>query len=132
LFLFLSWFLSHAQEVGIKPSTPIPAVNGTNSPADSLSIFETNETQSDTIVQDTIRPQPEILTDVVDYYGEDYVIMHRKENKIFMYNKAYVIYEDMRIDAGVIIMDYNKKEVYAKGIVDSLGNYTQMPVFVQG
>lgn len=132
LVLSLSSLFSHAQEVGINPSTPIPAVNDTISLPDSLSTIETRETQGDTIVQDTIKAQQEILTDVVDYFGEDYVIMHRKENKIFMYNKAYVIYEDMRIDAGIIIMDYNKKEVYAKGIVDSLGNYTQMPIFVQG
>ena len=37
----------------------------------------------------------------------------------------------MRIDAGLIILDYNKNEVYAKGI-DSAGVYSQRPVFVQG
>lgn len=48
-----------------------------------------------------------------------------------MYNNAYIKYEDMRIDAGLIILDYNKNEVYAKGI-DSAGVYSQRPVFVQG
>src|SRR5690606_30586719 len=48
-----------------------------------------------------------------------------------MYNKAFIKYEDMRIDAGLIILDYNKNEVYAKGI-DSAGVYSQRPVFVQG
>lgn len=36
----------------------------------------------------------------------------------------------MRIDAGLIILDYNKNEIYAKGI-DSAGVYSQRPVFVQ-
>jgi lipopolysaccharide assembly outer membrane protein LptD (OstA) len=79
---------------------------------------------------DSVTPEKETLTDVVDYYGEDYVLLNRKENKVYMYNKAYIIYEDMRIDAGLIILDYNKNEVYAKGI-DSAGVYSQRPVFVQ-
>lgn len=131
-FLFMSCCFSHAQEIGVKSSTPIPAVNDSLVPPFPSNMVETSEIKGDTIVLDTIKPQQETLTDVVDYFGEDYVYMHRKENKIYMYNKAFVIYEDMRIDAGMIIMDYNKKEVYAKGIVDSLGNYTQLPVFVQG
>src|SRR5690606_14724392 len=53
-----------------------------------------------------------------------------KESKVYMYNKAYIIYGDMRIDAGLIILDYNKNEVYAKGI-DSAGVYSQRPIFVQ-
>src|SRR5690606_22249248 len=88
--------------------------------------------EADTIKKDSIAPAKDFLNDVVDYHGDDYVLMHRKQNKMFLYNNAYIIYEDMRIDAGYIILDYNKKEVYAKGIVDSLGNYIQRPVFVQG
>jgi lipopolysaccharide assembly outer membrane protein LptD (OstA) len=132
LFLFLSYCNSQAQDTGITPSTPIPATNDTLVSPQPLINGEITEIVSDTILLDTVRPQPQMLADVVDYFGEDYVFMNRRENKIYMYNKAYVIYEDMRIDAGIIIMDYNKKEVYAKGIVDSLGNYTQMPIFVQG
>src|SRR5690606_21235467 len=81
---------------------------------------------------DSTDPAKDFLNDVVDYHGDDYVLMHRKQHKMFLYNNAYIIYADMRIDAGYIILDYNKKEVYAKGIVDSLGNYIQRPVFVQG
>src|SRR5690606_36464454 len=62
----------------------------------------------------------------------DYVLMNRKENRMYLYNNAFVIYGDMRIDAGYIILDYSKKEVYAKGIKDSTGAYIQRPVFVQG
>ena len=40
-------------------------------------------------------------------------------------------YLDYRIDAGEIILDYAKNEVYARGI-DSAGVYSQLPVFVQG
>ena len=93
-------------------------------------IDERNDVLIDTVKTDTIKPQKELLTDVVTYYGEDYVFIDRDKNKVYMYNKAYIIYEDMRIDAGLIILDYNKNEVYAKGI-DSAGTYTQKPLFVQ-
>ncbi|SDE78256.1 putative LPS assembly protein LptD [Ulvibacter litoralis] len=94
-------------------------------------ISEINEAVTDTVKTDSIKPQKETLTDVVDYYGEDYVYMNQKERKVYMRNKAYVIYGDMRIDAGLIILDYNKNEVYAKGI-DSAGVYSQSPKFKQG
>jgi len=133
---FLSLQLLQSQEINASTSTPIPAAQ------DSLQIsvdelfapISENGTQTletDTIRRDTI-PKKEMLTDVVDYYGKDYVFMHQKENKVYMYNEAYIIYEDMRIDAGLIILDYNTNEVYAKGIKDSVGNYIQKPVFVQG
>src|SRR5690606_17334128 len=94
-------------------------------------ISEFNERAQDTVKTDTIKPIEETLTDIVEYYGEDYVFLNRAEKKVYLYNKAYIIYEDMRIDAGLIILDYNKNEVYAKGI-DSAGVYSQRPVFVQG
>lgn len=90
-----------------------------------------SERLNDTVREDTVLPQQEpLLTDIVEYYGEDYVYVDRKENKVYMYDKAFIIYEDYRIDAGLIILDYNKNEVYARGI-DSSGVYNQSPIFVQ-
>ncbi len=140
LVLFISLLglqLLQSQDINTPSSTPIPVAQ------DSLQIsvdeifgpISENGTQTvetDTIKKDSILPKPELLTDIVDYYGKDYVFMHQKENKVYMYNEAYIIYEDMRIDAGLIILDYNINEVYAKGIKDSVGNYIQKPVFVQG
>src|SRR5690606_33801374 len=63
-------------------------------------IEEVQERAQDTVKTDSINNK-ETLTDVVDYYGEDYVLLNRKENKVYMYNKAYIIYGDMRIDAGL-------------------------------
>ncbi len=131
-FVVFGVYFSQAQEIGITPSTPIPAVQDSIQVPVSELLNEASEKAADTVRTDTIKPKEEVLKDVMDYYGEDYVYMHKKENRVYMYNQAYIVYEDMRIDAGQIILDYTKKEVYAKGITDSLGNYTQMPVFVQG
>ena len=49
-----------------------------------------------------------------------------------MYNEAGVQYQDMDIKSGVIIIDYGKDLVYAGRLKDSLGNYSQAPVFKQG
>lgn len=91
-----------------------------------------NPRVSDTTKVDTIKAEePAMLTDVVEYYGDDYVYIDRKKGLVYMYNEAFVIYEDLKITAGLIILDYNKNEVYAKGI-DSAGVYSQRPVFTQG
>lgn len=122
----------YAQDIPPKNEVDIPSEEKIDSlninPRDT--IIENTETVIDTIKTDTIKPKKELLADVVEYYGEDYVYLDRKTNKVYMYNEAYVIYEDMRIDAGLIILDYNTNEVYAKGI-DSAGSYSQRPVFVQ-
>jgi lipopolysaccharide assembly outer membrane protein LptD (OstA) len=98
---------------------------------DTVQVSITNISESTTPKKtDSIKPKKELLEDVVDYYAEDYMFLDKKRNRIALYNKAYIIYGDTRIDAGLIILDNNKNEVYASGI-DSNGVYTQKPVFVQ-
>ncbi|WP_239990788.1 putative LPS assembly protein LptD [Marixanthomonas ophiurae] len=122
----------HSQDIPPKNEVDIPieTEQDTLNPSIVSVTKEVNEVLNDTVKTDSVKPKKELLTDVVDYYGEDYVYIDRKQNKVYMYNKAYIVYGDMRIDAGYIILDYNKNEVYAKGI-DSAGVYSQKPVFVQ-
>ncbi|WP_310991930.1 putative LPS assembly protein LptD [Aequorivita marina] len=131
-FLLFGSMVLYAQDIPPKNEANIPKTAQEDTISVNLNpiVNEVNEKSQDTVKTDTVKPPKETLTDVVDYYGEDYVLLNRKENKVYMYNNAYIIYEDMRIDAGLIILDYNKNEVYAKGI-DSAGVYSQRPVFVQ-
>ena len=121
-------------EVNIPSETPIETLSEPVSDTISLIstplISETSEARIDTVKVDSIKPEKEMLTDIVSYYGEDYVYINQKKSQVYLYNKAYIIYGDMRIDAGLIILDYDKNEVYAKGI-DSAGVYSQKPKFVQ-
>ena len=48
---------------------------------------------------------------------------------IHLYNNAKIVYESMEITSGIIVIDYGNNEIYAGRIKDSLGNYTQSPVF---
>jgi len=130
--LLLCSAVVHAQDIPPKNEANIPRTTKEDTISVNLKpvIDELNEEAQDTVKTDTVLPPKETLTDVVEYYGEDYVLLNRKENKVYMYNQAFIIYGDMRIDAGLIILDYNKNEVYAKGI-DSAGVYSQRPIFVQ-
>ncbi len=110
LLLLCNTFL-YSQEIPTKNETVIPSkeVEDTISINQNSILPEFNETITDTVKSDTIKPKEEMLTAVIDYFGEDYVYMDKLENKVYMYNKAYITYEDMRIEAGYIILDYNKK-----------------------
>ena len=129
--------LVFGQEIPPKDTPIIPLVEAEQEQKnDSLSsnmpvIDQINERATDTIQVDSIIPPKEAFTDIVEYFGEQYVYLDKKANKVYMYDKAYIIYGDVRIDAGLIVLDYNTNEVYAKGI-DSAGTYSQRPVFKQG
>ncbi len=85
----------------------------------------------DTVETDTVRP-PRLLTDIVEYEAADYMRLSPGENRMYLYDQAQIIYGEMVITAGLIIVDNDKNEVYAYGIPDSTGAYSQKPIFTQG
>ncbi len=87
---------------------------------------------NDSLATDSLNQKPPLLLDKIKYKAKDYVKLSQKENKIHLYNEAEIYYQDTELKAGIIIMDYIKNEVYAGRMVDSLGNYTQLPYFKQG
>ncbi|MGB1445840.1 MAG: putative LPS assembly protein LptD, partial [Flavobacteriaceae bacterium] len=110
-------------------------------------IFRTDKTDSlpnleliEEIKLDSINVQPKdsipteepLLLDLIRYTAQDSVKINQKTNKIRLYNKARIEYQDMELEAGLIVMDYSKNEVYAGRIADSTGVLSQKPVFVQG
>ena len=99
---------------------------------DSLPNIETPQVQKDSINTDSIAKPKGVLEGIVDYKAKDYTSVNQKTKLIFLYNEAEVQYQDMDIKSGVIIIDYGKDLVYAGRLKDSLGNYSQAPVFKQG
>ena len=99
---------------------------------DSLLVNPINSKQQDSIIQDSIPPKKGLLEDILKYKASSYTSINQREEKIYLYNEAQMLYQDMEITAGIIVIDYAKNEVRAKGIADSLGNYEQAPVFKQG
>ena len=124
-----------------KEGTKIPPVENTEELPeeevnDSLTIdaesFLASNKEIDSTKNDTIKPKTQLLSSTVTYKATDYMAYKKKESKMYLYNEAEVYYEDMEIKAGSIILDFDKDLVYAYGIKDTLGNYTQRPSFKQG
>ncbi|WP_299367127.1 putative LPS assembly protein LptD [Winogradskyella sp.] len=136
--VFINTF-SFAQELP-KANTSIPPKEETDSTAiaketkivevDSLLSQPINIKQVDSTEQDSVKDES-FLKDIVTYKARDYVAINQKKQQIRLYNKAEVVYEDMEITAGVIVIDYSKNLVYAGRLKDSTG-YSQKPVFTQG
>ncbi|MGB1268592.1 MAG: putative LPS assembly protein LptD [Flavobacteriaceae bacterium] len=87
-------------------------------------------------VIDTIKPKDSIitketLTDVVKYKAKEFIKINRRKQLMYLYDTAEINYGDLNIQAGKIIINYGKSEIYAFGIKDSTG-YTQSPIFTQG
>jgi len=92
---------------------------------------ETKLSEIDSTANDTIKKKPFLDGDVV-YSATDYMRMNRRNNKMYLYNDAKIKYTDLDIESGSIIVNQDKKEVYAKGIIDTSEVYTQTPIFTQG
>ena len=100
-----------------------------NTNVNARSYFQVNDTIQKT---DSIKPVKNALLGKILYEATDTTSISPKDNLIRLYNNAMIKYQDMEITSGIIIVDYDKNEIYAGRIKDSLGEYTQLPVFKQG
>ena len=115
-----------------KPTTEIPAIKELEVKNDSIPSQEVKRIQTDSIVNDSLSKPKKLLEAIVTYKAKDYTSVNQKTQQIYLYNQAEIQYKDMDIKAGIIIIDYGKDIVYAGRLKDSLGNYSQHPVFKQG
>ena len=115
-----------------KPTTEIPASKEMEVKNDSIPSQEIKRVETDSIVNDSLREPKKLLESIVTYKAKDYTSVNQKTQQIYLYNEAEIQYKDMDIKAGVIVIDYGKDIVYAGRLKDSLGNYSQHPVFKQG
>ena len=104
---------------------------------DSVSIIDTIGAKK--INPDTLKKtekkngrNQEFLTSTVDYQSFDTIISFMNERKIILKGNAKVVYENIELTAAHIEIDFNKNELFAKGITDSSGNVTGSPVFKEG
>lgn len=81
---------------------------------------------------DSVKKKKNILEGIVKMNAKDYEKIDQKKKQLTLYNEASIKYTDFDIKAGIIVYDYEKKQVYAGRLKDTSGNYTQRPVFTQG
>ncbi|AZQ44532.1 putative LPS assembly protein LptD [Nonlabens ponticola] len=88
--------------------------------------------ESDSIENDSLK-NPNYLEYKLETQAANYRRLDRRNNTITLYDQAVIIYGDIKLEAGKIIVNNNTGDVFAYGIVDdSTGAYVQTPVFTQG
>ncbi len=131
LLLFIGVVSLSAQEDKVIPLNIKAKKDSIVAPLIPIDIL-TKSQKKDSIGKDTTIIKDAILVDKVKRNAEGYMKYARKEQKIYLYNKAELYYQDTELKAGVIVLDLAKNEVYAGRIKDSTGTYTQIPNFKQG
>ncbi|MES2411936.1 MAG: putative LPS assembly protein LptD [Bacteroidota bacterium] len=127
IFLTLGNLKTYSQDRP-KQTQSFPPKNQESTPeTDTIPTLEVVEVK----VPDTIKKKP-LLESKIKRKAVDYEKFDQKKKLITLYNKAEVYYQDIELKSGIIIIDYNKNEVYAGRIKDSTGAYTQRPYFKQG
>jgi lipopolysaccharide assembly outer membrane protein LptD (OstA) len=135
IFLTIGTCKLYSQDIA-KKSTAIPAKNQiTKAPVaiiKDVKSISPLEKETDTLKVDSIKPKKAFLDGKVKYNAENYVKIDQKKKLITLHDKAELYYQDVELKSGIIVMDYQKDEVYAGRIKDSTGTYTQYPNFKQG
>ena len=86
--------------------------------------------QNDTISVDTLKTG--VILDDVRRKAKGYIKINNKEKLITLYDNAELYYMDIEIKSGIIKFNWENNVVSAGRIKDSMGNFTQAPVFRQG
>jgi len=86
--------------------------------------------KKDSISKDSLKKK-EVIEDIITHIATDYTIQNAKNKTVILYNEANITYTDIDLKSGIIVIDYKKNSLFAKGIIDSTG-YKQRPVFKQG
>ncbi|XWK80544.1 putative LPS assembly protein LptD [Kordia algicida OT-1] len=88
--------------------------------------------KNDSIQKDSVPEKAPVLLDLVKYKSKDYVKISQRDKKIYLYDEAELYYQDTELKSGIIVLDYEKNEVYAGRLKDTAGVYSQAPYFKQG
>lgn len=88
----------------------------------------------DTLALDSlVRPRSANALDAqVKYKSADTIRFDLKAKKAFLIRNAEIVYDDITLTAAYIEIDFNKNEIYAKTLPDSVGKESGVPVFKQG
>lgn len=95
---------------------------------------DTNST--DSLATDSVRTGKKIsknsLEHTVTYDAKDSIHFSIKNKVAYLFNEAYVTYEDMSLYAYYIEIDFANNELYASGSMDENGHVIGSPVIKQG
>ena len=87
------------------------------------------KSENDSISVDTLKTS--IILEDVRRKAKGYIKINNKEKIITLYDNAELYYMDIELRSGIIKFNWENNVVSAGRIMDSLGNFTQAPVFKQ-
>ena len=65
----------------------------------------------------------------IQYDARDSIVYDIQDKKIYLYGEASVLFEDLDLKAGYIVVDWAKNEVFAEHTLDSLQKPNEIPAF---
>ncbi len=84
-------------------------------------------------MQDTVAKRRNGLEDLVHATAKDSIIYAIDGKKVYLHKNAKVVYQNLEIEAGYIVIDYVTQELFACGIPDSTGTtIVETPKFKEG
>ena len=89
----------------------------------------------DTVVVRTLGEMPlsnNAITDIIKYKAQDSIAMEPSGKHAFIYKKGSIDYQDLKLKADDISVDFDKQILYAQGAPDSVGTVKGKPIFKQG
>lgn len=132
-FIFCSYSTLFAQDVSSKllvnksDSLKINGPDSLTASKDSLSMM----TGDSVPLADSLLLADDFKSKV-SYHAEDSIVYDLDTGMVYMYGKAWMTYEDIRLEADYIDIDFNTKVLSSKGVPDSTGAIVGKPLFKQG
>ncbi|MFM1744581.1 MAG: hypothetical protein RLZZ630_518 [Bacteroidota bacterium] len=93
---------------------------------------DTTGTPKDTLMVPDSLIMADDFKSKVTYQAEDSVLYDLDAGMVYLYGQAKMNYEDVRLEADYIHLNFNSKTLFSTGIPDSAGNISGRPVFHQG
>jgi lipopolysaccharide assembly outer membrane protein LptD (OstA) len=127
---------AHAQEFEKKTTslnTSTQKKNATSNSKTATSSISKTQKEAQAKKTDSITPKKKgVLEAIVYRKAKDYEKLDQKKKELTLYNEAELKYQDFELKSGIIVFNYDKNEIYAGRIKDSVGKLSQPPVFTQG
>ena len=109
---------------------------GLDSLSQHFTLAENDSISIDTLATDSLKSGKKIskngLEHTVTYDAKDSIHFSIKNKVAYLFNDAYVLYEDMSLYAYYIEIDFANNELYASGALSEDGRIIGSPVLKQG
>jgi hypothetical protein len=120
------------QTVEIQPNIPDTIIGNKSQRNDTLIVQSSKISDSLTSDSASMPKKTSALADIVDYNSSDSLRFDIKNHKVFMFKKGVLNYEKINLTGDYVEIDFDKSEIFSKGIENQDGKISGTPVFKEG